>query len=119
MFSKISALAFISAVSAAPTPIPDSCTGTAPAKVCTDFPKYKTANAALPAAGVVSFPVGYFCIRNNYAYTWPVNRGGSPVIAAATPADGTAGSAIKAFYGTSADALGTMAAPTDTTTTAT
>ena len=118
MFSKISALAFISAVSAAVAPTPASCTGTAPAKVCTDFPKYNTATSA-PSAATVVAQRGYACIRQNNAYSWPVNRNtATPPIAVVTPSTGT-GSAVKAFYGTSVDALGVVAAAAAAVTAAT
>ena len=88
MLSKISALALIASVQAAPpTATPAGCTGT-PLK-CIDFPMYKTAipttgTGAVTAdtAGAVTLGnAGYACVRNNFAYVWPMTRGTNGVAA--------------------------------------
>ena len=99
MLSKISALALISSVQAAPTATPAGCIGT-PLK-CIDFPMYKTVNPAIPATAAGAVTLGkapYACVRSNRAYTWPVTKDGS-FNSIAPAASGTA-STIRSFYST-------------------
>jgi len=113
MFSKITALALLSSVQAV-TPI---CTyALSGGYSCTNFPKYDTVSTGSPSA-ITFGNAPYACVRNNFTYVWPVNKGAGNV-AVVTPSTGT-GSQIKMFYGTSIDALGTVALSTDTATTAT
>jgi hypothetical protein len=112
MLSKISALALIASVQAAATAVPAGCTaGTQ--TTCTDFPTYRTviptSTVTADAAGALTLsPTPYACVRNNFAYTWPVTKDGSFNAAApgAAPAD-----TIRQFYSTN---LGTMATATNT-----
>ena len=110
MLSKISALALIASVQAAPTATPAGCLGT-PLK-CIDFPMYRTVNTAIAAtaAGALTLsPTPYACVRNNFAYTWPVTKDATTFVAVApgaAPAD-----TIRQFYSTN---LGTFATTTAT-----
>ena len=112
MLSKISALALISSVQAAPTALPLFCGGTPTS--CFDFPQYKTnipvGTVTNDAAGALSLtPTPYACVRNNMAYTWPVTKDATTFVAVApgaAPAD-----TIRQFYSTN---LGTFATTTAT-----
>ena len=115
MFSKISALAFMSSVSAAATALPTGCSGNFPNAICTNFPKYAINNAAT-AGAALGATGGFACLRQNFAYIWPANKDGSGA-AAVTPSSPATGSNIQAFYGSSIAALGTVALVTDAATT--
>jgi hypothetical protein len=101
MLSKISALALISSVQAAPTALPLFCGGTP--TTCFDFPQYKTnipvGTVTNDAAGALSLtPTPYACVRSNRAYTWPVTKDGS--FNSVAPATSGTGSTIRSFYST-------------------
>ena len=106
MLSKISALALIASVQAAPTATP-TCNPVAPI-TCTDYPTYRTAipvgTVAATTAGAVTLGgAGYACVRNNFAYVWPMTRGAGGI--AADPAYGN----VRAFYTTAVNQIGTVA----------
>jgi hypothetical protein len=112
MLSKISAIALLgSSVQAAPTSLPTACVSNAGGYKCSNFPKFATDNAATAdAAGSVTLgATPYACVRNNFAYTWPVTKDGT-YAAIQTVAN----SPIRAFYNTAANGLGTFATSTTT-----
>jgi len=115
MLSKISALALIASVQAAVTPVP-TCNPAAPI-TCTDYPTYRTtipttgAVTANTAGAVTLGNAGYACVRNNFAYVWPMTRGTNGI--AADPGSGT----VRSFYTTALNQIGTATTTTATTVT--
>jgi hypothetical protein len=112
MLSKISALALIASVQTAVTPVP-TCNPVAPI-TCTDYPTYRTViptttTAATTAGAVTLGGAGYACVRNNFAYVWPMTRGAGGI--AADPVSAV----VRAFYTAAVNQIGTATLTTATT----